>query len=315
MKKNTIAIVLIILFVIGAAFIVQRKLRVRTHAQTTGSESDNSGLITEESKNNRERFVPITVNENISKDQNAGSENLVDPEFQQLIDLTVKQTNSEIEEELLRLHSASYKQRWYRKTYLATKERLKQTDKPQTLHGTIGSRQLFKNINELPAVHAKTRGKGYVSSSMIIDGAYSLGQLEPATYEILLGETSKTPAIKVHSVEIKENQPSLTINFELGTASALVHIYDEKGNPLDSNDVHLLIGGTADDIHMYKRVTGVKEGLWQVDHLYVGQYYARAIWNDKSVGGLFDLVEGQNEIELSLEKKNAEIASRSHSER
>jgi hypothetical protein len=206
--------------------------------------------------------------------------------------------------------SASYKQRWYQKTYLATKERLKQTDKPQTVHGTIGSRQLFESINELPAVHAKTRGKGYVSSSMIIDGAYSLGQLEPAMYKILLDETSKTPAIKVRTVEIRKDQPSLPINLELGTASASVNIYDEHGNPLDSNDVQLLIGGTADDIHMYKRATGVKQGLWQVDHLYEGQYYARAVWDGNRVRGLFDLVDGRNEIELSLEKQNAEVASR-----
>jgi len=203
--------------------------------------------------------------------------------------------------------SASYKQRWYQKTYLATKERLKQTDIPQTVHGTIGSRQLFESINELPTVHAKTRGKGYVSSSMIIDGAYSLGQLEPATYEIILDETSKTPAISVRTVEIRKDQPSLPINLELGTASASVNIYDEHGNPLDSNDVQLLIGGTADDIHMYKRATGVKQGLWQVDHLYEGQYYARAVWDGNHVRGLFDLVDGRNEIELSLEKQNAGI--------
>jgi len=214
--------------------------------------------------------------------------------------------------------SASYKQRWYQKTYLATKERLKQTDIPQTVHGAIGSRQLFESINELPAVHAKTRGKGYVSSSMIIDGAYSLGQLEPATYEIILDETSETPAIWVHIVEIRKDQPSLPINLEFGTASASVHIYDEHGNPIDSNDVQLLIGGTAGDIHMdihmYKRATGVKQGLWQVDHLYKGQYFARAVWDGNRVGGLFDLVDGRNEIELSLEKQNAEVASRPHSE-
>lgn len=315
MKKNTratISIVSIFLFVMGTTFIVHRKLRVCTQAPSTGSKSDNSGSKIEENKNQHEKIIPITVDETITNDQSTAIEDLVNPEFQHLTDQTVRKTSSEIEEELRKLHSASYKQRWYRETYLATKERLKQTDKPQTVHGTIGSRQLDESLNKLAAIHAKTRGKGYVSSSMIIDGAYSLGQLEPATYGILLSETSKTPAIKVHTVEIKKDQPSLPINFEFGTASVSVHIYDEKGNPLDSNDVQLFIGGTASDIHMYKRTTGVKQGLWQVDHLYEGQYFARARWNGNRIGGLFNLVEGQNEIELSLEKQNAEIASSKH---
>jgi hypothetical protein len=285
-KKNIIALVFIFLFAIGTAFIAQRKLHISTHIQSKDSKFDY---------------------ETLANDQVTVTENPTDPKFQQLTNRTITSTNNVTEEDLHELNSASYKQKWYRETYLATKERLKQTDKSQTVHGTIGPKQLFENIDKPAAVHAKTRGKGYVSSSMIIDGAYSLGQLEPATYGILLIETSKTPAIKVHTVEIKKDQPSLPINFEFGTASVSVHIYDEKGNPLDSNDVQLLIGGTASDIHMYKRSTGVKQGLWQVDHLYEGQYYARARWNGNTVGGLFDFVEGRNEIELSLKKQNARL--------
>ncbi|MCP4262190.1 MAG: hypothetical protein GY774_32510 [Planctomycetes bacterium] len=214
----------------------------------------------------------------------------------------------ELADKLSRQERGTYQERWYRETYSLTKERLKNTDKPQTVHGKIGFQQLNESINEIPAIHAKTRGKGHVSSSMIIDGTYSLGQLEPATYDIILSETSKTPAIWVHDVEIKKGQASLPIDLEFGTSSVSVMIRDDLGNPLDSNDVELLIGGTADDIHTYKQAKGLKDGLWDVDYLYGGQYFVKAELNGKIVGDLYNLYDGRNVIELTFEKSVAQTS-------
>jgi hypothetical protein len=245
----------------------------------------------------------------ITKNQTSNSKNLPDPGFEEMIDEAERKATSKLEAKLSRQERGTYQERWYRETYQLTKERLKNTDKPQTVHGKIGFHQLSEIKNENAAIHARTRGKGWVSSSMIVDGVYSLGQLEPATYDIILGETSKTPAIWVHDVEIKKDQASLPINLELGTASVSVMIYDDLGNPLKSDDVELLIGGTATDvIHTYKNAKGLKDGLWEVDYLYEGQYYARAVMNGKIVGNLFDLRDGRNEIKLTFEKAIAQTS-------
>jgi hypothetical protein len=147
---------------------------------------------------------------------------------------------------------------------------------------------------------------------MIINGAYSLGQLPEGTYDVYLNETSKTPGIWVRSVEIKKAQPSLPIAFELGDVSVSVKVYDTDGHLLDADDVDLLIGGTADDVHTWKKAKGLDRGVWQANHLYEGNYYVSATWDGNTVGALGDFTNGQNDIELSFANLETESSGGQH---
>jgi hypothetical protein len=210
-----------------------------------------------------------------------------------------------LEDELTKQNSV--KNRWFRETYLTTQRRLKDVNKPQTVYGRVDPgivSELYKSDKE-PGVISIMRKKfprGWASFSMVIDGAYSLGQIEPGEYEvIILSETADHPAITVQNFEMKKDQPPLRLDLNFGKASAAVRVYDKDGNPVDSDEIELKIAGTANRT-TYKHATGINNGVWRVDHLYEGRYYARARWNDIKVGGFFELVKGNNEVVLKFKE-------------
>ncbi|MHC4239394.1 MAG: ankyrin repeat domain-containing protein [Planctomycetota bacterium] len=225
----------------------------------------------------------------------------VDAKLEEMIENAVRQATSEVTDPEVKKSKESYQRRWYRETYLVTRERLRRTRKPRTVHGRIGFQELYESANEATVVVA-TRNDETVSCSMIVEGAYSLGQLEPGTYKIYLNETSKTPGIMLHGVEVAEDQNSLPIDFQLGRASVSVRAFDGLGNPVESDDVELLIGGTGEDTHTWKKAKGIERGLWEVDHLYEGQYIVSARWAGETKGHLCELFNGRNEVGLSFKK-------------
>ncbi|MHC4497509.1 MAG: HEAT repeat domain-containing protein [Planctomycetota bacterium] len=240
-----------------------------------------------------------------SVDGEAG-EDVLDAKLEEMIENAVRQATSEVTDPEVKKSKESYQRRWYRETYLVTRERLRRTRKPRTVHGRIGFQELYESVNEATVVVA-TRNDETVSCSMIVEGAYSLGQLEPGTYKIYLNETSKTPGIMLHAVEVAEDQNSLPIDFQLGRASVSVQVFDGLGNPVESDDVELLIGGTGEDIHTWKKAKGIERGLWEVDHLYEGQYFVKAKWAGETEGHLCELFNGRNEVELSFKKSRPKM--------
>ncbi len=307
MSYKRAGIVLIILCVVGTALIVQKKFHMKRSSNSTVSQSDSSALNTFANKNPLQSIEHNIDDENV-KVHSSNSEIIQDAQLENLMDIAVRKATSNMQDELRKQDSMNYQKRWYQKTYQTTTERLKDTAPPQTVHGTIGFRELYESLNEPAVIVAKQRDRD-VSYSMIVDGAYSLGQLDPGTYDIYLNETSKTPGIWVHSVEIKKNQPSLPVNFKLGEASVKVRVYDNHGSLLESDDADLLIGGTAKDVHTWKKAKELKHGLWEINHLYADQYFVKAVWNGKTVGGLSNLGDGENEIALSFEKGDGKVAS------
>ena len=223
------------------------------------------------------------------------------------IDSEVRKITISQREKLVKQSSMSLKERFYKETYLLTQERLKDVNKPQTIYGRVDPgivSELYKSDKEPGVISIMTKKdpRRWASSSMVIDGAYSLGQIEPGEYEvIILNETAGHPAITVQNFEMKKDQPPLRLDLNYGKASAIVRVYDKDGNPVDSDSIELLIGGTANRT-TYKNATGIKNGVWRVDHLYEDRYYAAARWNDKKAGGFFELVKGDNEVVLKFKE-------------
>jgi hypothetical protein len=200
MKTKTVGIVSGVFIVVGTALIVQIKLHVHRPSDGTVSQSDGAMSNTMENKNDQENIKPVAGRKAVTNAQASNSENPAAAHLERHIDRSVRKSTRGVKDALRKQRTAARREKWYRETYEVTKERLKHTDKPQTVHGKIGFRELYESVNE-PAVivailkdleHGADR---HASESMIVDGAYSLGQLNAGTYEAYLNETSKTPGI------------------------------------------------------------------------------------------------------------------------
>jgi hypothetical protein len=195
----------------------------------------------------------------------------------------------------------SYEQQWYRETEAATRERLARPPEPQSIYGRVAFKALYDQINprEPMIVYAAIEGQAPVSS-LILDGAYSLGVLPAGTIQLHLKQTSRTPAVWVHDVRIQEGQAALEYVWELGDATAVVKVYGVDNAPLQSEDVELLLGGISSRLHTWKTATGIQNGVWRVDYLLPDTYIVRAKWKGRVAGEMVALASGENTVELRL---------------
>ena len=301
MKNKQIFVIIIIISLFCITIITQRILKTNEKSENISASNTDQQIHSEENQ--------VTHNNDTDSfaDKNTDSINDIynsDPEFHEMVLNQVLESTKELEDEFATQNTV--KNKWLRETYLTTQERLKDINKPQTIYGKVDSEivsELYKSEKEPAVISIMTKNnQKWVSSSMVIDGIYSLGQIEPGEYEvIILNETADHPAITVQNFEMKKNQPSLRLDLNFGKASATVRVYDKDGYSINSDSIELFIGGTADKT-TYKYATGIKYGIWKVDHLYEGRYYARAYWDDKKEGDFFELSEGDNEIELRFKE-------------
>jgi hypothetical protein len=184
-----------------------------------------------------------------------------------------------------------------------TRERLAHRDLPQTVHGVVdgidGLKQMLEPGDKALRVYGRTRGGRTVSASAVIEGEFTLGQLDSGSYTVFLAERERMPGIVIE-IDVDQGQAAQEVALEPGRCNIEVKVTDEAGAAVESDDIELFVGGTDDAKHMFKRAGNIRNGTWRVNGLWPGQYIASAQAGDTAGGAVVDLRPGMNSCTIQL---------------
>jgi hypothetical protein len=185
-----------------------------------------------------------------------------------------------------------------------TLERLADTTKPQTVWGKVDFHKegMLSGRGNYVMVYAY-HGRDLPIESAIINGAFSMGQLETGNeYMVFVPQSANTPAMK-RTLNVEKGQASQEIAFSLGKCSMAVQVLDEDGKPLTHDQVVLQITGRSEERGMWREDTGIRDGLWRVKHFAEDSYLVCARLGQKSVSRVFRAREGENQVTLAFSKE------------
>ncbi len=181
--------------------------------------------------------------------------------------------------------------------------RLKDTGLPQTIHGEVigmeKRKQMLEPRDKPLRLYARSKEGRDVSTSAIVEGRYSFGRLPSGSYRVFLAERGQMPGLVIE-VNVGQNQQTQDVDFDSGECELEVTVLDEAGNGIESDSIKLMLGGTNDEKHMFKRAKSIQNGTWRIKGLLSGPYIASAKLGNRNGGAMLNLQPGMNVCTIQI---------------
>jgi len=181
--------------------------------------------------------------------------------------------------------------------------RLKDTGLPQTIHGKVVDIEKIERMLEAHGkplrLYARAKDGRDVSTSAIVEGKYTFGQLPSGSYRIFLAERDQMAGL-VMEVNVDQNQQAQEVDIDCGECELDVTVLDEAGKRIESDSIELFLGGTDDKKHMFKRAKSIQHGTWRIKGLLSGQYIASAKVGNSNGGAMLNLEPGMNSCTIQI---------------